>query len=140
MLGGVEISHDKGLEGHSDADIVLHALMDALLGAAALGDIGKHFPNSDLRYKNISSLVLLAHVAELLSAERYDVINVDITVVLESPKILPHVDQMRKNISEALKIEPDQVSVKATTNEGLGFIGHAEGAAAHAVAVIVKKS
>ena len=138
VLGGVEIQHDKGLDGHSDADVLLHALMDALLGAAALGDIGKHFPNTDPRYKNISSLLLLKHVGDLLAAEKYKIVNVDVTLVMEKPKILPHVDQMRKNISSALYILPDQVSVKATTNEGLGFIGHGEGAVAHAVASIIK--
>ncbi len=139
VLGGVEIQHDKGLDGHSDADVVLHALMDALLGAAALGDIGKHFPNTDPRYKDISSLLLLKHVGDLLAAEKYKIVNVDVTLVMEKPKILPHVDQMRKNISSALYIIPDQVSVKATTNEGLGFIGHGEGAVAHAVASIIKQ-
>jgi 2-C-methyl-D-erythritol 2,4-cyclodiphosphate synthase len=139
ILGGVEIPHDKGLDGHSDADVLLHALMDALLGAAALGDIGKHFPNSDSRYKNISSLALLQHVGELLAKEHYGIINVDVTLVLEKPKILPHVEQMRKNISEALRISADQISIKATTNEGLGFIGAQDGAVAHAVASIIRE-
>lgn len=112
--------------------------MDALLGAAALEDIGKHFPNTDPRYKDISSILMLKHVGELLVRDRYTIINVDITVVMEKPKILPYVEQMRRNISEALNISSDQVSVKATTNEGLGFIGHGEGAVAHAVASIVK--
>ena len=138
VLGGVEISHESGLDGHSDADIVLHAAMDALLGAGAFGDIGKHFPNTDPRYKDISSLLLLAHVNELLTKERYTVVNIDITIVMEKPKILPYIDQMRANIAGALDISADQISIKATTNEGLGFIGHAEGAAAHAVASIIR--
>ncbi len=138
ILGGVEIPHDKGLDGHSDADVLLHSAMDALVGAAALGDIGKHFPNTDPRYKDISSILLLTHVGELLTKERYSIINIDITLVMESPKILPYVEQMRTNISTALKIGIDQVSIKATTNEGLGFIGHAEGAAAHAIASILR--
>ncbi len=138
VLGGVEIPHEKGLEGHSDADIVLHAAMDALLGASALGDIGKHFPNTDPRYKDISSLLLLAHVNELLTRERYSVVNIDITVVMEKPRLLPYVEQMRANIASALNISADQISIKATTNEGLGFIGHGEGAAAHAVASIIR--
>jgi 2-C-methyl-D-erythritol 2,4-cyclodiphosphate synthase len=139
ILGGVEIPHDKGLQGHSDADILLHAVMDALLGAAALGDIGKHFPNTDLQYKNISSIELLKRVAALLASEHYSIINIDATIVLEKPKILPHVEAMRANIANALAIALDQVSIKATTNEALGFIGAQEGAAAHAVASIMRK-
>ncbi|MEO8169223.1 MAG: 2-C-methyl-D-erythritol 2,4-cyclodiphosphate synthase [bacterium] len=138
VLGGVEIPHEKGLDGHSDADIVLHAAMDALLGAGAFGDIGKHFPNTDPHYKDISSLLLLSHVGELLAKERYSVINIDISVVMEKPKLLPYIEQMRANIARSLNISPDSVSVKATTNEGLGFIGHEEGAAAHAVASIIR--
>jgi len=113
--------------------------MDALLGAAALGDIGKHFPNTDPRYKGISSIFLLKHVGELLANERYNIINVDVTVVMETPRIFPYIEQMRKNISEALNISPEQVSVKATTNEGMGFIGHGEGAVAHAVVSIIQQ-
>lgn len=138
VLGGVEIPHEKGLDGHSDADVVLHAAMDALLGAGALGDIGKHFPNTDLRYKDISSLLLLTHVSELLTKERCSIVNIDITVVMEKPKILPYIEQMRTNIAATLNIAMDQISIKATTNEGLGFIGHGEGAAAHAVASIIR--
>lgn len=138
VLGGVEIPHDKGLDGHSDADVVLHAAMDALLGAGALGDIGKHFPNTDPRYKDISSLLLLGHVNELLTKERYSIVNIDITVVMEKPKVLPYIEQMRANIAAALNIATDLISIKATTNEGLGFIGHGEGASAHAVASIIR--
>ncbi len=138
ILGGVEIPFELGLEGHSDADVLLHAVMDALVGAAALGDIGKHFPNTDLRYKDISSLTLLTHVGKLLAQEEYSVINIDVTVVLESPKILPYADQMRHNIASSLGITTDQVSIKATTNEGLGFIGERKGAVAHAVASIIR--
>ena len=136
ILGGVEIPHSKGLEGHSDADVLIHAIADALLGAAGLGDIGKHFPNTDPRYKGISSLILLRQVADLLIQHRFSIGNIDATVVLEEPKISPHVDQMKQNIAVALNIAPDQISVKATTHEGLGFIGNEQGAAAHAVAMI----
>ena len=136
VLGGVEISHPLGLEGHSDADVVLHALADALLGAAALGDIGRHFPDTDPRYKGISSLILLRHVADLLLQHRFDVVNVDVTLILERPKIAPYVELMRRNICDSLRIALHQVSVKATTSEGLGFVGSEQGAAAHAVAVV----
>lgn len=134
----MEIPHDKGLDGHSDADVVLHALMDALLGAAALGDIGAHFPPADPRYTNISSVLLLKEVGRLLSTEGYAVINLDVTLVMERPKILPYVEAMRTTIAETLALSRDQISIKATTNEGLGFIGQGEGAAAHAVASIVR--
>ncbi|MBI4535462.1 MAG: 2-C-methyl-D-erythritol 2,4-cyclodiphosphate synthase [Ignavibacteriae bacterium] len=137
VLGGVDIPHEKGLEGHSDADVLLHAVADALLGAAALGDIGKHFPNTDPRYEGISSLILLKHVGDLLLQHRFRVVNVDATVALEEPRIGPHVEKMRDNISGALNISPEQVSVKATTHESLGFIGTQQGAAAHAVAAVV---
>lgn len=136
ILGGVEIPHAKGLEGHSDADVLIHAIADALLGAAGLGDIGKHFPNTDPRYKGISSLILLRQVADLLIQHRFSIGNVDATVVLEQPRISPYVDQMKQNIAVALNIAPNQISVKATTHEGLGFIGTEQGAAAHAVAMI----
>jgi 2-C-methyl-D-erythritol 2,4-cyclodiphosphate synthase len=125
------------LEGHSDADILLHAICDSLLGAAALGDIGKHFPNTDPRYKGISSLILLKHVADLLVQYRFTVVNIDATVVIENPKIASYVELMRQNIADALKISMQQISIKATTHEGLGFVGTEQGAAAHAVAVIV---
>ncbi len=139
VLGGVQIPFDRGLEGHSDADVLLHAIADALLGAAALGDIGKHFPNTDERYKGISSLILLRNVADLLARHRCVVVNIDATLVLEKPKIAPHADQMRQNIADALLLSIDRVSVKATTGEGMGFAGRGEGAAAFAVALLVQK-
>jgi 2-C-methyl-D-erythritol 2,4-cyclodiphosphate synthase len=139
ILGGVEIPHTTGFYGHSDADVLLHAIADALLGAAALGDIGKHFPNTDPRYKGISSVVLLTQVAELLTQHRYTVVNVDATVILDAPKIAPYVDRMRNEIANALGVAVGQISVKATTSEGLGFIGGGEGGAAHAVAVIAQR-
>jgi 2-C-methyl-D-erythritol 2,4-cyclodiphosphate synthase len=136
ILGGVEIPFEKGLLGHSDADVLSHAIADALLGAAAAGDIGTHFPDTDPKFKNISSLTLLSHVAHLLAEKSFAVINIDTTIVLQQPKIAPHVEKMRENIAHALRIGLDQVSVKATTNEGLGFIGAGDGAVAHAVAHI----
>lgn len=139
VLGGVEIPHARGLEGHSDADVLIHAIADALLGAAGLGDIGKHFPNTDPRYKGISSLILLKHVADLLTQHRFTITNVDATVVLQQPKISPYVDQMKQNIAGVLNITQQQVSVKATTHEGLGFIGTEQGAAAHAVVSIIQQ-
>ncbi|MHB1049794.1 MAG: 2-C-methyl-D-erythritol 2,4-cyclodiphosphate synthase [Bacteroidota bacterium] len=139
ILGGVEIPHDKGLLGHSDADVLLHAICDALLGAAALGDIGKHFPDTDPRYKDISSLALLKHVHSLIENNGYSIENIDSTVVLESPKIAPYIETMRKRIAETLYILEEQISVKATTNEGMGFIGAREGAVAYAVTSINKR-
>jgi len=136
ILGGVVIPFEKGLLGHSDADVLLHAICDALLGAAALGDIGKHFPDTDPLYKGISSITLLKHVIELLKQHGYEIGNIDVTVVLERPKIAPYVDSMKKNISESLGIRENQISIKATTNEGMGFIGVGEGAVAYAVATI----
>ncbi len=136
ILGGVEIPFEKGLLGHSDADVLLHAICDALLGAAALGDIGKHFPDTDIRFKGISSIELLKHVGKLLSQNGYAIGNIDSTLVLEKPKILPYINQMQKNIAESLGILENQVSVKATTNEGMGFIGTGEGAVAYAVTTI----
>jgi 2-C-methyl-D-erythritol 2,4-cyclodiphosphate synthase len=139
ILGGVDIPHETGLEGHSDADVLLHAIADALLGAAALGDIGRHFPDTDPRYTGISSLILLRHVSDLLTQHRCTVVNVDATVVMEAPRISPHVDLMRQNIADALRIAIAQVSIKATTSEGLGFVGVREGAVAHAVALITMR-
>jgi 2-C-methyl-D-erythritol 2,4-cyclodiphosphate synthase len=139
ILGGVDIPSPRGLDGHSDADVLLHAIADALLGAAALGDIGKHFPNTDQRYKGSSSLLLLKHVADLLTHHRYGIVNIDATVVLEQPKIAPHVEMMRQNIAEVLALPIQKISVKATTSEGLGFIGAGEGAVAHAVALLVQQ-
>jgi len=137
VLGGVEIPAAKGLLGHSDADVLVHAIADAVLGALALGDIGKHFPDTDPHYKNISSIVLLEHVAELLHSKQYRVSNVDSMLMIEHPKIAPYVEQMRTNIAAALSIPVEYVSVKATTNEKMGFIGREEGAAAQAIALVI---
>ena len=123
IIGGVEIPYEKGLLGHSDADVLLHAIMDALLGAAALGDIGKHFPDTDPAYKGISSMELLRKVGELLEEHSFLIENIDATIIAQAPKMRPHIDTMRKNIAQALQIEVDQVNVKATTEEGLGFTG-----------------
>ena len=139
ILGGVEIEHEVGLLGHSDADVLLHAISDALLGAAALGDIGKHFPDKDPQYKGISSLILLSHVGRLLTEHGYAVGNIDATIVAQAPKLAPHIDKMRVNIADALGIEVGQVGVKATTTEGLGFAGTKEGMASYAVALLVEK-
>ncbi|MDO9534351.1 MAG: 2-C-methyl-D-erythritol 2,4-cyclodiphosphate synthase [Bacillota bacterium] len=139
ILGGVKIPFPRGLEGYSDADVLLHAIMDALLGAAALGDIGKLFPAGDSRYKGISSLVLLHKVAILLSEADFEVNNLDSVIVAENPKLSPYVEIMRSNIGEALGIEKDLVSVKATTTERLGFTGREEGIAAYAIAMLRKK-
>ena len=139
-IGGVKIPHSHGLVGHSDADVLLHAICDALLGAAALGDIGKHFPDTDPKYKGISSILLLKHVGELLQKEGYRVENIDSTIVAQRPKMAPHITQMRQNIADALGIDVDCVSVKATTTEHLGFEGREEGISAQAVAMIVRSS
>lgn len=136
VLGGVRIPHSLGLLGHSDADVLLHAIGDALLGAGALGDIGIHFPNTDRRYKNVSSLVLLRSIQILIKSHNFVVQNIDSTIVLEKPKITRYALTMRKNIASALGIELDRVSVKATTNEGLGHLGEEKGCAAFAVAVL----
>ena len=138
VLGGVDIPYEKGLLGHSDADVLLHAISDALLGAAALGDIGKHFPDNDQRYKDADSLVLLSEVGKILYNAGYKPSNIDATVIAQAPKLAPHVQAMRKNIANALNIEPDAVSVKATTEERLGFTGSGEGISAHAVCIIEK--
>jgi len=138
VLGGVEIPSEVGLDGHSDADVLLHAIIDALLGASALGDIGQHFPDTDARYKDASSLVLLKGVAALLQEKKFVVINVDSMLVLERPKIAPYVAKMRQNIADALSIGVDRVAVKATTSEGMGFVGSGEGAAAQAVVAIIQ--
>ena len=139
VLGGVTIPWERGLLGHSDADVLLHALMDALLGAAALGDIGKLFPDSDQRYRGIDSRKLLRRVAVLLEQEGYAVGNVDVTLVAQRPKIAPYIEAMRTNIAADLGISVTKVSVKATTEEGLGFTGTGEGMAAHAVALLVER-
>jgi 2-C-methyl-D-erythritol 2,4-cyclodiphosphate synthase len=135
-LGGVQVPHSHGLIGHSDADVLLHAVCDALLGAAALGDIGKHFPDTDPQYKGISSLKLLAHVGNLLKQEGYSVGNIDATVAAQRPKLAPYITQMRQNIADTLGIGLNQVSVKATTTEHLGFEGREEGISAQAVALL----
>lgn len=136
ILGGVEIPYGKGLLGHSDADVLVHAVMDALLGAAALGDIGKHFPDTDPEYEGISSIRLLEHVGRLLDEKGYVIENIDATIIAQRPKMRPYIDQMRENIAEALKIETDQVNVKATTEEGLGFTGTGEGISSQAVCAL----
>ena len=136
-LGGVLVPHTHGLVGHSDADVLLHAICDALLGAAALGDIGKHFPDTDPQYKGISSLRLLAHVGNLLKEHGYQVGNIDSTVAAQRPKLSPYIPQMRQNIADTLGISLDQVSVKATTTEHLGFEGRMEGISAQAIALLV---
>lgn len=136
MLGGVEIPFEKGLLGHSDADVLAHAVMDALLGAAALGDIGKLFPDSDPAYAGADSLALLRRVSAALAEHGYGIGNVDATVLAQRPKLAPHIPAMRERLAEAMGIAMDQVSVKATTEEGLGFTGTGEGIAAHAVALI----
>ena len=136
ILGGVELEHDHGLVGHSDADVLTHAVMDALLGAAGLGDIGEHFPDTDERWRDADSIALLRHVATLIQDAGLKVVNVDATVVLEQPKVSPHKPAMRARLADALGLDEDRVNVKATTGEGLGFVGRGEGAAALAVAAL----
>lgn len=136
ILGGVHIPFNKGLEGHSDADVLLHAITDALLGALALGDIGTHFPDSDKKWKNADSTLFLKHSLRLLKDKSWQVHNIDSTVIAENPKLNPHIIEIRKSIADILEVEADQVSVKATTSERLGFIGREEGIAAHAVVLI----
>ncbi len=137
ILGGVEIPFEKGLLGHSDADVVLHAIMDALLGAAALGDIGKHFPDTDPAYKGISSIELLRHVGQLLEEHHYIIENIDATIIAQRPKLRPYMDQMVENTAKALQIEVSQVNYKATTEEGLGFTGTGEGISAQAICSLI---
>lgn len=136
ILGGVKVPHTLGLLGHSDADVLVHAIMDALLGAAALGDIGRHFPDTDPQYKGISSMKLLEHVRGLLEEKGYVVENIDATVIAQKPKLAPYIEQMRENIAGTLEIAMDQVNIKATTEEGLGFTGTQEGISAHAVCLL----
>ncbi|MCI5640702.1 MAG: 2-C-methyl-D-erythritol 2,4-cyclodiphosphate synthase [Lachnospiraceae bacterium] len=136
ILGGVTIPYEKGLLGHSDADVLLHAIMDALLGAAALGDIGKHFPDSDPQYKGISSIKLLEHVGQLLEDSCYMIDNIDATIIAQQPKMRDYIDTMRENIAQALHLEVDQINVKATTEEGLGFTGIGEGISSQAICSI----
>ena len=139
ILGGVDIPHDKGLLGHSDADVLLHAVADAILGAIAEGDIGKHFPDTDPRYKGADSLKLLAHVMALADARGYRLGNLDATIVAQRPKLAPHIPAMRINIATVLAAAPDQVNVKATTTEELGFAGRGEGIAAYGVVLLLEK-
>ena len=136
IIGGVDIPFEKGLLGQSDADVLLHAIADALLGAAALGDIGKHFPDTDDRYKGISSIILLEHVGKLLREKGYTIGNVDATIVAQRPKMLPHIQQMRENIAKALNADLDRINVKATTEEHSGFTGNGQGISSYAVAGI----
>lgn len=136
ILGGVEVAHEKGLLGHSDADVLVHAICDALLGAAALGDIGRRFPDTDEKYRDISSLSLLAEVGKMLSAMECEINNIDATVIADTPKLAPYIDTMRRKIADTLGVGTGAVSIKATTQEGLGFAGRCEGIAATAVAVI----
>lgn len=136
IMGGVKIPYEKGLLGHSDADVLLHAISDALLGAAALGDIGKHFPDTDPAYKGISSLVLLSKVGELIEENGFLIENIDATIIAQAPKMRPYIDTMRENIAQALGIMTEQVSVKATTEEGLGFTGSGEGISAQAICML----
>ena len=138
ILGGVSIPNDKGLDGHSDADVLVHAVIDSLLGAAALGDIGSHFPDSDPAYKDADSLLLLRNITQLLWQNDYTVVNIDATVIAQSPKLRPYIDQMRENIASVLQIDTDCVSIKATTEEHLGFTGRMEGISAHCVSLINK--
>jgi 2-C-methyl-D-erythritol 2,4-cyclodiphosphate synthase len=136
VLGGVEIAHEQGLAGHSDADVLTHAIIDALLGAAALGDIGQHFPDTDERYRDADSLGLLRSAAEAVRAAGYEVVNLDASVVIERPAVAPHREEIRSRLAEALALAPEQVNVKATRGEGMGFVGREEGAAALAVATL----
>jgi 2-C-methyl-D-erythritol 2,4-cyclodiphosphate synthase len=139
-LAGIQIPHFQGAFGHSDADVVIHAICDALLGAAALGDIGKHFPDTDMQFKGIDSKILLKKVVELLAQYHYQVGNLDVTLVLEKPKIKPFIEQMQSTLAQVMGVQNDQISLKATTNEKMGFVGREEGVAAHAVALIYKNN
>ena len=136
VIGGVTIPYELGLLGHSDADVLLHAIADALLGAAALGDIGKHFPDTDPAYKGISSIILLKKVGKLLEENMFYIENIDATIIAQAPKMRPHIDQMRENIANALRIDVEQVNVKATTEEGLGFTGEEKGISSQAVCML----
>ena len=133
IIGGVKIPYEKGLLGHSDADVLLHAIMDALLGAAAMGDIGKHFPDTDPKYEGASSIKLLERVGELLEQESYQIVNIDATIIAQKPKMAPHIPQMIQNVARTLKIDESQVNIKATTEEGLGFTGSGEGISSQAI-------
>lgn len=139
ILGGVEIPYGKGLLGHSDADVLVHSIMDALLGACGESDIGKHFPDNDISYKGISSLILLEKVKAVVLAKGYNISNIDSIIVAEWPKLSPYIDEMKKKISEVLQLDKDLIGIKATTTEGLGFTGNGEGIAAYAVASIYRE-
>ena len=139
IMGGVDIPHSLGLLGHSDADVLLHAVMDALLGAAALRDIGFHFPDTDMRYKGASSLALLGCVAQMITEKGYSLGNLDVTVIAQAPKLAPHIPQMRQNIAAQLSVDTGRVNIKATTEEGLGFTGRKEGIACHAVCLLEER-
>ena len=136
ILGGVKIDYELGLLGHSDADVLLHAIMDAILGAAALGDIGKHFPDTDPAYKGASSIRLLEEVRELAKANGYRIVNIDATIIAQKPKMRPHIDRMRENIAVALQVDVQQINIKATTEEGLGFTGNGEGISSQAICLL----
>lgn len=138
IIGGVDIPYEKGLLGHSDADVLTHAIMDSILGAAALGDIGKHFPDTQAKYKGISSLDLLAQVNTLLSSKGYYIENIDATIIAQKPKMAPFIEKMISNISKVLDIDPDKINIKATTEEGLGFTGSGEGISSQAICLINK--
>lgn len=138
VLGGVEIPHTKGILGHSDGDVLVHAIMDAMLGALALGDIGQHFPDTDMQYKNIDSMLLLSKVKELIYSKGYKIINLDSIIVLQKPKVKPYIEAMRKRIADVLELEIDQVSVKATTEEKLGFTGDESGVKSYCVVLLEK--
>lgn len=136
IIGGVDIPFEKGLLGHSDADVLVHAIMDSILGAAALGDIGKHFPDTDPQYKGVSSMILLQHVGRILEAKGYKIENIDSTIIAQRPKMSPHIASMKIKIAQALKIEADMINIKATTEEGLGFTGNEEGISAQSICLI----
>ena len=138
IIGGIKIPHETGLLGHSDADVLLHAIMDSLLGAAALGDIGKHFPDTNEKFKGISSIELLKEVKSLLDIEGYSIGNIDATIIAQRPKMAPHIQLMRENISKTLNIDIDQVNIKATTEEGLGFTGSGEGISSQSICLLTK--
>lgn len=139
ILGGVDIPYEKGLEGHSDADVLIHAVMDSVIGALGLGDIGLHFPDTDKQYKDIDSFVLAKKTAELLDENGYKISNIDATLIIQAPKVRPYIEQMRKNIANVYSVEVSCVNVKATTEEGLGFTGEKLGISAHSVCIITKK-
>ena len=139
IIGGVNIPHEAGLLGHSDADVLVHAIMDSMLGALALGDIGKHFPDTDERYKGADSIELLRQVSKIIDNHGYSVANIDSTILAQAPKMAPHIEQMRKNVADAIGIDVSRVSVKATTEEKLGFTGEKKGISAHAVCLLTRK-